>query len=109
MSGSDLPITNMEHQYLVTDAIEAFRSRETEIPVMRDPYTAGYYRQEQKGGLIGIYEHRDAREAWGAAGGSPEWSSTNELSPATSTGCSPGSTASWSGCRSSPRSASSGW
>ncbi len=46
---------------------------------MRDPYTAGYYRQEQKGGLIGIYEHRDAREAWGAAGGNPEWSSSNEL------------------------------
>lgn len=81
MVGIDLPITNMEHQYLVTEPIKAFQERAEEIPVMRDPYTAGYYRQEQKAGLIGVYEHRHAREAWGARGGSPEWSSSNELFP----------------------------
>ncbi|MBL9048289.1 MAG: FAD-binding oxidoreductase, partial [Tabrizicola sp.] len=33
----DVPITNMEHQYLVTEAIPAFQQRGIEIPVMRDP------------------------------------------------------------------------
>lgn len=79
MVGIDVPITNMEHQYVVTEAIPEFWQRGTEIPVMRDPYTAGYYRQEQKGGLIGIYEHHDAREAWDHRGGFPEWRSSNEL------------------------------
>ena len=77
--GLDVPITNMEHQYLVTEAIQEFRDRDIEIPVMRDPYTAGYYRQEQKSGLIGIYEHANAREAWDERGGFPEWGSSNEL------------------------------
>ncbi|MFM9843238.1 MAG: FAD-dependent oxidoreductase [Dongiaceae bacterium] len=79
MVGADVPITNMEHQYVVTEAIPEFLQRGTEIPVMRDPYTAGYYRQEQKGGLIGIYEHRQAREAWDHRGGFPEWRTSNEL------------------------------
>src|SRR5262249_55476468 len=52
MVGIDVPITNMEHQYIVTEAIPEFQQRGAEIPVMRDPYTAGYYRQEQKGGLV---------------------------------------------------------
>lgn len=77
--GADTPITNMEHQYLVTEPLAAFRDSPTELPVMRDPATAGYYRQEQKAGLIGIYEHHGAREAWGDRGGAPEWSSENEL------------------------------
>ena len=79
MVGIDVPITNMEHQYLVTETIKEFQERREEIPVMRDPYTAGYYRQEQKAGLIGIYEHQGAEEAWSARGGSPDWPSSNEL------------------------------
>jgi len=79
MVGIDVPITNMEHHYVVTEAIPEFQGRHTEIPVMRDPYMAGYYRQEQKGGLVGVYEHAGAREAWDARGGFPEWSSSNEL------------------------------
>lgn len=79
MVGLDVPITNMEHQYVVTEAIPEFIGRKEEIPVLRDPWTAGYYRQEQKGGLIGIYEHQDAVEAWDHRGGYPEWQSSNEL------------------------------
>jgi dimethylglycine dehydrogenase len=79
MVGVDVPITNMEHHYLVTETIKEFQERDGEIPVMRDPYTAGYYRQEQKAGLIGIYEHEGAREAWTHRDGWPEWSSQNEL------------------------------
>lgn len=77
--GVDTPITNMEHQYLVTEPLAAFKGIDTELPVMRDPVTAGYYRQEQKAGLVGIYEHTGAKEAWAARGGWPEWQSENEL------------------------------
>jgi dimethylglycine dehydrogenase len=77
--GVDTPITNMEHQYLVTEPLAEFKDSLTELPVMRDPATAGYYRQEQKAGLVGIYEHTGAKEAWAARGGWPEWSSENEL------------------------------
>ncbi|MCP4390937.1 MAG: FAD-dependent oxidoreductase, partial [Gammaproteobacteria bacterium] len=79
MVGVDTPITNMEHQYLVTEPLQAFKNSDTELPVMRDPATAGYYRQEQKAGLVGIYEHHDSREAWATRGGSPEWEAENEL------------------------------
>ncbi len=77
--GVDTPITNMEHQYLVTEPLPEFKDSPTELPVMRDPATAGYYRQEQKAGLVGIYEHTGAKEAWASRGGLPEWSSQNEL------------------------------
>ena len=76
MVGADAPITNMQHQYLVTETIPEFAAREEEMPVMRDPYTAGYYRQEQKGGLIGIYQQTGVQEAW------PEgvpWEAESEL------------------------------
>ena len=77
--GVDTPITNMEHQFLVTEPLEEFKGQERELPVMRDPATAGYYRQEQNAGLVGIYEHYGSREAWASRGGSPEWSAENEL------------------------------
>lgn len=77
--GLDTPITNMEHHFLVTEALDAFKTWDGELPVMRDPATAGYYRQEQKSGLVGIYEHYGAKEAWDHRGGFPEWDSENEL------------------------------
>lgn len=79
MAGVNVPITNLEHQYLVTETVPELAGWEHELPVMRDPYAAGYYRQEQKGGLIGIYEHSDAREAWAHRGGAPAWEASNEL------------------------------
>jgi len=77
--GVDTPITNMEHQYLVTEPLAEFKGLDTELPVMRDPATAGYYRQEQQAGLVGIYEHYGSREAWAGRGGFPAWDSENEL------------------------------
>jgi dimethylglycine dehydrogenase len=77
--GSDVPITNMKHHYIVTEPIKEFLESDTEMPVMRDPYPSAYYRQEQKSGLIGIYETEDAQEAWADRGGYPEWESENEL------------------------------
>ena len=78
MAGIDIPVTNMEHHYIVTDPIPAFMERDEEIPVMRCPYVSGYFRQEQKSGLIGIYENVGLAEAW-APKGMPEWESTSEL------------------------------
>ncbi|NMM45185.1 FAD-dependent oxidoreductase [Rhodospirillaceae bacterium KN72] len=77
--GSDVPITNMKHHYLVTEAIQEFIDSDTEMPVIRDPWASSYYRQEQKSGLIGIYETEGAQEAWAERGGYPEWDSENEL------------------------------
>ncbi len=78
MAGIDIPVTNMEHHYIVTDPIQAFMDRDEEIPVMRCPYVSGYFRQEQKSGLIGVYENIGLTEAW-APKGQPEWESTSEL------------------------------
>jgi dimethylglycine dehydrogenase len=80
MVGADAPITNMQHHYVVTHPIQAFLDRSEEIPVMRDPYTSGYFRQEQKSGLIGVYENTGLHEAW-APRGFPEWEVSNELFP----------------------------
>ena len=76
-AGVDVPITNIRHQYLVTEPIQAFIDRDVEIPVMRDPRASAYYRQEQDAGLIGIYERSDTRNAWGPEG--QAWESENEL------------------------------
>ncbi|HXC10025.1 MAG TPA: FAD-dependent oxidoreductase [Steroidobacteraceae bacterium] len=78
MVGADAPIANMQHHYVVTHPIPAFMERNVEIPVMRDSYTSGYFRQEQKSGLMGIYESTGLHEAW-APRGFPEWDSSNEL------------------------------
>ena len=80
MVGADAPITNMQHHYVVTHPIPAFMERSQEIPVMRDSYTSGYFRQEQKSGLMGVYESTGLQEAW-APRGYPEWEASNELFP----------------------------
>jgi len=77
--GSDVPIANMKHHYFVTEPIKEFMESNQEMPVIRDPYPSAYYRQEQKAGLIGIYETEGAEEAWADQGGHPAWESENEL------------------------------
>ena len=79
MVGSDVPITNMEHTYLVTEPIKEFLERDEEMPVIRDPYASAYYRQEQKAALIGIYETTASAECWTHHDGWPEWDAENEL------------------------------
>ena len=79
MVGTDVPITNMEHHYLVTEPIKEFLETDEEMPVIRDPYPSAYYRQEQKSALIGIYETHAGVEAWDHKGGYPDWDSENEL------------------------------
>jgi len=79
MAGTDIPITNMKHTYLVTDTVPEFAATDAEMPVMRDPWPSAYYRQEQKSALIGIYETADSQACWSHRGGWPEWESQNEL------------------------------
>ena len=47
---------------------------------MRDSYTSGYFRQEQKSGLIGIYEHTDSTRP-GRRAAFPTGTPRNELFP----------------------------
>jgi len=76
--GVQTRFANMKHQYVVTGPVKEFLERDDEMPVMRDPHCSAYYRQEQKSGLIGIYEGEDTEEAWAGQGG-PAWDSSNEL------------------------------
>ncbi len=79
MAGADVPLINMKHTYLVTDTVQEFLDREDEMPVIRDPWPSSYYRQEQKSGLIGIYEMHNSQACWTHRGGWPEWDAENEL------------------------------
>jgi dimethylglycine dehydrogenase len=79
MSGFIVPQANVLHHYLVTEELPEFAERpDWEFPVMRDNRAAGYIRQEQTAGLIGIYEHAGAEQCW--KDGVP-WEAENPLFP----------------------------
>ena len=52
----NIPSINMIHHYLVTDEHPEIKKLGKELPVVRDPHSSCYLRQEGKGLLIGIYE-----------------------------------------------------
>lgn len=56
MAGVDLPVTPMEHHYLITDPVEGVRNLAAELPVVVDPDGLTYTRQEHDGLLLGLYE-----------------------------------------------------
>lgn len=56
MAGLELPVSPLEHMYLVTEAIPEVEALKHELPTMVDLDGFSYLRQEQKGILIGIYE-----------------------------------------------------
>lgn len=74
--GLKIPSVSCLHHYLVTDTVPEFVERETELPVMRDNSFGGYIRQEQKSGLIGIYEGHVCPTVW--TEGAP-WDAENPL------------------------------
>ena len=79
MSGFIVPQANVLHHYLVTEELpEMAANLDWEMPVMRDNRAAGYIRQEQTAGLIGIYEHAGAEQVW--KDGVP-WEAENPLFP----------------------------
>ena len=76
MSGLNLPITTLQHHYVITDKIAELEAMNHEIPVTRDDYFCGYMRCEQNSLLIGLYDKQAPQEVW--LDGCP-WSSANEL------------------------------
>ena len=71
----NIPSINMIHHYLVTEEHSAIKKLEKELPVVRDPDSSSYLRQEGKGLLIGPYE-RDVA-AWALGG--RDWKFDMEL------------------------------
>lgn len=59
MAGVNLPVTPMEHHYLITERFEPLQRFEGEMPIVVDPEGYMYTRQEHDGMLLGVYE-RDA-------------------------------------------------
>ena len=56
MFGREVPCVSLAHQYLVTDEIAELTAREKKLPLLRDPDTSYYLRQEKDGLLLGPYE-----------------------------------------------------
>jgi dimethylglycine dehydrogenase len=54
--GRRMPIVAMSHQYLVTEPVAALAGREAKLPLLRDPDSSYYLRQERDGLLLGPYE-----------------------------------------------------
>ena len=56
MVGANVPLVNLEHQYLVTETHPDIEALGWELPVCRDSYSSAYIRQEGLGFLVGPYE-----------------------------------------------------
>jgi dimethylglycine dehydrogenase len=56
MAGVDLPVSPLEHHYLITDTVEGLKNLPGEIPFVVDLDGFTYTRQEQDGLLMGVYE-----------------------------------------------------
>ncbi len=62
MVGLELPILPMEHQHILFGDVPELKDTGLELPLLRDPDTSYYMRQEMAGLLIGPYEKDPA--AW---------------------------------------------
>lgn len=76
MVGVQVPIINLEHQYLVTESHPALENSQPELPVVRDSHCSAYLRQEGKGLLVGPYETFGAKP-WALQG--MDWNFDREL------------------------------
>ena len=56
MFGRDVPCVSLAHQYLITEPIAELTARDTKLPLLRDPDSSYYLRQEKDGLLLGPYE-----------------------------------------------------
>jgi len=76
-TGHKVPIANMLHHYLITTPVRELIEFAPELPVVRDPYSHSYLREEANGILIGPYETATAHLCWD--GGPPSWDFESEL------------------------------
>jgi dimethylglycine dehydrogenase len=67
MVGLEVPIVNVNHQYLVTEPLDEMKAIGFEPPVVRDPRASCYYRREIDSLLVGPYERAGA-ETYGLDG-----------------------------------------
>lgn len=56
MAGIELPVSPLEHHYLLTETIPEVAALDKELPLVVDLEGFTYMRQDQKGMLLGIYE-----------------------------------------------------
>src|SRR5215472_709050 len=77
MAGIDLPVTPMEHHYLVTETVPEVAALGRELPLTVDMEGFTYLRQEHQGVLLGIYETRPKH--WNTEGA--PWDYGTELIP----------------------------
>jgi dimethylglycine dehydrogenase len=77
MAGVDLPLTPMQHHYLITEDLPELLARPDEMPCVTDLEGFTYLQQERKGVILGVYE-RNPRH-WKPEGA--EWDYGMELLP----------------------------
>ncbi len=71
MFGREVPSVAMSHQYLVTEAIGDLAGRDDKLPLLRDPDSSYYLRQEGQGLLLGPYEWQATAHWFEAADAMP--------------------------------------
>jgi dimethylglycine dehydrogenase len=76
-TGHSAPIANMLHQYIITEPLQELVDLKPELPVVRDPYSHAYLREETNGVLVGPYETATAHVCWD--GNQPRWDYESEL------------------------------
>jgi dimethylglycine dehydrogenase len=76
-TGHNVPIANMLHHYVITEPVRELIDLATELPVVRDPWSHAYLREETNGILIGPYETATAHVCWD--GQPPPWDFESEL------------------------------
>lgn len=76
-TGHRVPIANMLHHYVITEPLQELIDLKTELPVVRDPYSNAYLREEGNGVLVGPYETATAHVCWD--GKPPSWDFESEL------------------------------
>lgn len=75
LAGVSIPLQAAEHYYLITDKIQGISS---DWPIIEDPSSYGYYREEGGGLMIGLFEPHAAPWQVSAI---PEHFSFGEISP----------------------------
>jgi glycine cleavage system aminomethyltransferase T/glycine/D-amino acid oxidase-like deaminating enzyme len=74
-AGVNIPLQSAEHYYLITDKIAGLSNQ---LPVLEDPESHGYFREEGGGLMLGLFEPICA--PW-KVGGVPEDFSFGEINP----------------------------
>jgi dimethylglycine dehydrogenase len=76
-TGHRAPISNLLHHYLITEPLQELEQLARELPVVRDPFSNCYLREEGDGILVGPYETATAHSCWQDQ--PPPWDFASEL------------------------------